>query len=147
MWRLRLMLVLCVLISAAGCARTTVDFEQPAGTEMTVEDARYTWPVGVTFARPSQTGEKNVHPLRLAVPTGRGELPVEGEIQIFGYRPVGEDRYAEHEVSLTSRQLRALRQGERIRLTGESPSGGLVYRIHLQKTEAPTTLPAADEAE
>jgi hypothetical protein len=120
-------------VLAAGCARTTVTFQEPEGTIMEVNFARHVWPAKVAFFRPANPGGKHVFPLRMTIPTTQGEIAVTGEMQVLQYDERDVDRYAVNACSIDPEKLKKLQEGFAVIITGFSASEQKIYQLLLGK--------------
>lgn len=120
-------------VLAAGCARTTVTFQEPEGTIMEVNFARHVWPAKVAFFRPLNPGGKHVLPLRMTIPTTQGEIAVTGEMQVLQYDERDVDRDAVNACSIDPEKLKKLQEGFAVIITGFSASEQKIYQLLLAK--------------
>jgi hypothetical protein len=123
-----------IVLLAAGCTATYINFEGPPGTVMFVDDKPYHLPSQIELWRPAGKGESNRFNVSLVFNTSQsGEVHATGHIDVFGYTESDIDKMVANSCKLDESQLDVLVQGKILVYKGQTASRQPLYELTLTK--------------
>ena len=133
--------------SLAGCSSppvTSVDFNGPPGSTITIDKKAYPLPATVALPRPKESGKTLRQDVELYVPgvtssSGARMLDAEGVIDVFGYNESDVDRLATNTCNFGNDDLNKVLDGYAVIFDGSSPSGQKLYHLILGKKKRVST--------
>jgi hypothetical protein len=135
-----------VLVGCSAPPTTSIDFNGPPGSIITIDHKPYQLPATIALARPREAGKTVRQDVELyvpAVPSASGPrlLDSEGIIDIFGYNETDVDRLATNTCNFGNDDLNKVLDGYAVIFDGTSPSGQKLYHMILGKKKRVSEAP------